>query len=149
MTDKKQKSPIKRNWSEQSEQLKTVHKEKDRENTDFSEEHDKLVSEAINNVKSTRKAPAKPIIKKTGIDDELEEEIIGEEVDQYGHPELTIDNQHRPAFNFIVELIERRNYTTNDGREIQLTTKFCVSDRALGKTINTNIKLLYNASTDE
>lgn len=88
-------------------------------------------------------------IKKIGVDEELDDEETGEEIEQYKHPELVIENEHRHAFNYITELIQRKEHECEDGRIITLTTKFCVSDRALGKTINGNIELLYNVSTDD
>jgi hypothetical protein len=111
----------------------------------INEKIKELVKEAVKEVKKEPKKPKSKI----GIDEELDDEETGEEVEQRGHPELIIDNEHRPAFNYITELIDRREHTTEDGRTIILTTKFCVSDRALGKTINGNIKLLYKVSIDD
>jgi hypothetical protein len=111
------------------------------------------IKEAIENIREEKnEAKNKEKVKKrksVGVDEELDDEEIGEEVEQRGHPELVIENEHRHAFNYITELISRKEHETEDGRIIILTTKFCVSDRALGKTINGNIELLYNVSTDD
>src|SRR3954454_21774054 len=121
----------------ESEQLNILEKPKVNENIK------EIVKKAVKNVKSKPKKP------KIGVDEEIEEEEQGEEVEQRGHPELIIDNEHRHAFNYITELIDRKQHEAEDGRIIILTTKFCVSDRALGKTINGNIELLYRVSTND
>ena len=124
---------------------------------EISEEIHAEIKEAIENIREEKKQAKnkekvkEPVrkIKKVGVDEELEDEETGEEIEQYKHEELIIENEHRHAFNYITELIERKEYTTEDGRIIILTTKFCVSDRALGKTINGNIELLYKVATDD
>src|SRR5438045_2128291 len=124
---------------------------------EVKEEIAEEIKEAIENIREEKKqaknkAKVKPAvrkIKKIGVDEELEDEIAGEEIEQFKHPELSIENEHRHAFNYITELIERKEHEAEDGRIIILTTKFCVSERALGKTINGNIELLYKVSIDD
>lgn len=85
-----------------------------------------------------------------GVDSELTAEKIIKIIPQLpGYEGIRIDPEFMEAFNFMAEIFDRTEMTTEDGRTIKLRTKFVVSDRALGKTINANLIMTYKTATDD
>ena len=63
--------------------------------------------------------------------------------------ELAIDPEHQSAFKKITDLIQLREWTDEKGSKHQINTKFGITDRALGKTKNSSIWMLYMTTIDE
>ncbi|RHZ37751.1 hypothetical protein [endosymbiont GvMRE of Glomus versiforme] len=63
--------------------------------------------------------------------------------------ELAIDPQHQEAFKKITDLIRLREYVDEEGNKHPVNTKFGITDRALGKTKNSSILMLYMVAIDD